>query len=64
MPFSPMAFYVSGSFDLPMPAGKFFISLSKGYEFVRETEALIRKAGDQLTRTYALRRWCDMPERG
>jgi hypothetical protein len=58
------AFYVSGSFEMPMPAGKFTLTLSKGYEYIRETEQLVFKAGDHLARTYRLRRWADMPERG
>jgi hypothetical protein len=58
------AFYVSGSFDLPMPAGKFFITISKGYEFIQQTEELTFKAGDYVTRRYELRRWIDMPGRG
>ncbi|MSU72058.1 MAG: hypothetical protein EXS43_06910 [Opitutus sp.] len=58
------AFYVSGSFDLPMPAGKFTLTLSKGYEYTREVEQLVFKAGDHLVRKYPLRRWADMPERG
>ncbi len=58
------AFYVNGSFDLPMPAGKFVVAISKGYEFVQQSEELTFKPGDHLTRTYNLHRWIDMPERG
>ena len=58
------AFYVNGSFDLPMPSGKFFLTITKGYEFVQQKEELTFKPGDHLTRRYELRRWIDMPERG
>ncbi|MBI4622029.1 MAG: CehA/McbA family metallohydrolase [Verrucomicrobia bacterium] len=58
------AFYVSGSFDMPMPAGKFRVTLTKGYEFIRESEELVLKAGDHVARKYSLRRWVDMPARG
>ncbi|MDO8541724.1 MAG: CehA/McbA family metallohydrolase [Opitutaceae bacterium] len=58
------AFYVNGSFDLAMPAGKFLITIAKGYEFVQQTEELTFKAGDHLIRAYDLGRWVDMPQRG
>ena len=58
------AFYVDGKFDLPMPAGKFVVTITKGYEYVRESEAITFRAGEHVTRRYDLRRWVDMPERG
>lgn len=58
------SFYVSGSFDLPMPAGKFTITISKGYEYVAESELLTLEVGDHVTRRYDLDRWVDMPDRG
>lgn len=58
------AFYVDGAFDLPMPAGKFWLTISKGYEYLQQTEELTFKAGDHLTRAYPLQRWINMPERG
>lgn len=58
------AFYVSGAFDLPMPAGTYTISISKGYEYIQHAETLTFRPGDHLTRTYELRRWIDMPARG
>ena len=44
------AFLVNGFFDLPMPAGKFTLIVSKGFEFVRAVHAIELKAGDHLTR--------------
>ncbi len=58
------AFYVNGSFNLAMPAGKFLLTISKGYEFIEQTEELTFKSGEQVTRTYDLSRWIDQPERG
>lgn len=58
------AFYVSGAFDLPMPAGTFTVTISKGYEYIQSSETLTFQPGDHLTRRYELRRWIDMPERG
>ena len=58
------AFYVRGSFDLPMPTGTYFVTISTGYEFVQQTEELTFRSGDHLKRTYDLKRWIDMPKRG
>ncbi|MEX2043767.1 MAG: CehA/McbA family metallohydrolase [Opitutus sp.] len=58
------AFYVNGSFDLPMPAGTFLLTLTKGYEYIVERELLSFGPGDHLTRDYRLRRWIDMPAQG
>ena len=58
------SFYVKGRFELPMPAGRFFLTISKGYEFARDQQELVFKPGDHLTRSVALRRWVDMPARG
>ncbi len=58
------AFYVDGAFDLPMPAGRFWVTISKGYEYAQQTEELTCKAGEHLVRNYPLRRWINMPARG
>lgn len=58
------AFYVNGSFELPMPAGKFRVTLSKGYEFLQQSEEIVFRPDDHVTRRYELRRWIDMPGRG
>lgn len=58
------AFYVGGAFDLPMPAGRFTVTITKGYEYVRLVETLDVKPGDRLTRRYELQRWTNQPARG
>ncbi|HLU99868.1 MAG TPA: CehA/McbA family metallohydrolase [Acidobacteriota bacterium] len=58
------AFYVNGSFQMPLPEGTYTLTLSKGYEFVQQTETLTLEAGESLSRDYVLQRWIDMPERG
>lgn len=59
------AFLVSGEFaEMPMPAGTFRLTVSKGYEYLETSEELTFQPGDHLTRRIELRRWIDMPERG
>jgi hypothetical protein len=58
------SFYVKGSFELPLPAGTFLLTLSKGYEFEREHDLLEVRPGDHLKRHYRLKRWVDQPARG
>ena len=58
------AFYVRGSFDLALPAGRYFLTLSKGYEYIRETHEVVLRSGGHVARSYSLRRSVDLPERG
>lgn len=58
------AFYVAGAFELPMPAGTYTVTISKGYEYIQQSDTLTFRAGDQITRRYELARWIDMPARG
>ena len=58
------AFYVNGSFEMPMPAGQFTVTLSKGYEYIELTDQVQLARGDRATRNYELDRWIDMPARG
>ncbi len=58
------SFYVDGSFDVSLPPGDYTLTLSKGYEYVQQTQSLSLKPGENLTRDYKLERWIDMPKRG
>jgi hypothetical protein len=58
------AFFVKGAFELPMPAGTFFLTLTKGNEYIRLRERLVFQPGDHLKRTYRLERWVNMPQLG
>jgi hypothetical protein len=59
------AFIIRGSFDgMPVPAGKFHLTISKGYEYIELREELAFQPGDHLTRQYEMQRWSDMPARG
>ena len=59
------AFFVSGTIEeMPMPAGTFWITLQKGYEFLEQSEEITFKPGEHVKRRYELKRWVDMPARG
>ena len=58
------AFYVDGTFEVPLPPGTYQIAVSKGYEFVRQQHRVTLDAGRQVRERYELRRWIDMPSRG
>ena len=58
------SFYVDGAFDLSLPSGAYTLTVSKGLEYVRQTDTIDLKSGAAATREYRLKRWVDMPERG
>jgi hypothetical protein len=58
------SFYVDGSFDVRLPPGDYTLTLSKGFEYVRQTQTVKLEPGAALTREYRLERWADMPARG
>jgi hypothetical protein len=57
------SFYVDGSFEVDLPAGKYSIALSKGIEYVNGNY-FVDVVSNTITReTCKLRRWIDMPAR-
>ena len=58
------SFYVDGAFDVRLPPGTYTLAISKGFEYLRETQAIELKAGSSVRREYKMRRWMDMPRRG
>lgn len=58
------SFYVDGNFDVSLPAGAYTLTISKGNEYLQQTQALALKPGETATREYRLGRWVDMPKRG
>ncbi len=58
------SFYVDGQFDLDLPQGIYTLEISKGYEYFKIYDEL--KIGQEgiVSRTYPLKRWINMPERG
>lgn len=58
------SFYADGAFDVRVPAGKYSLTLSKGFEYLKQIETLDLKPAAAATREFRLSRWIDMPARG
>lgn len=58
------SFYVDGSFKLALAPGTYRLTLSKGYEFLQQSDTLVLQPSQTLNRSYSLTRWIDMPARG
>ncbi len=58
------SFYVDGSFDVSLPPGDYTLTVSKGTEYLQQTNTIVLKAGQNVARDYRLQRWINMPERG
>jgi hypothetical protein len=58
------AFYADGYFELALAEGKYTIAISKGPEYLDQRHTVIIARGKQLSRTFRLQRWINMPERG
>ncbi len=58
------SFYVDGSFDATLPSGRYSLTLSKGPEYLAQTQTLDVSPGQALERTFRMERWIDMPARG
>lgn len=58
------SFYVDGAFEVELPPGTYTLTISKGYEYLKETHTVAVKPGEVLRQEYRLRRWINMPARG
>ena len=58
------SFYVDGGFEVALTPGTYHLSLSKGNEYLEQDHRIEIGAGEAVNRTYRLRRWVDMTERG
>lgn len=58
------SFYIDGEFSERLPPGTYTVTLSKGFEFVQQTDTIDLKPGNTTIRNYRLKRWVDMPARG
>ncbi|HET6568425.1 MAG TPA: CehA/McbA family metallohydrolase [Rhodothermales bacterium] len=58
------SFYVPGSFEMDLAPGTYHLTLSKGNEYLAQTHEITVGPGEQVHKTYSLRRWIDMPEKG
>lgn len=58
------AFYIDGSFRLPLPPGQYTLTITKGPEYRIWKETMDIAPGRKLAKTARLQRWIDMPARG
>lgn len=58
------SFYADGSLEIDLEPGTYRIKISKGIEYVEQTDAFELAQGKSLSRTYRLNRWINMPEKG
>ncbi len=61
----PVAYQTSGDFTITLPVGTWQISMEHGNEYIPIKEEFQVKEGDkEITRTFQLERWIDMPQLG
>ena len=58
------SFYVAGRFHLPLPAGTYQLTLSKGHEYLRQQHTFVVAPGKAVPKTYSLTRWGNMAANG
>lgn len=58
------SFYADGRFEMDVQEGEYHIKIMKGIEYLELDDKLIVAPGQKLSRTYRLKRWINMPERG
>jgi hypothetical protein len=58
------SFYVDGAFDVRVPPGEYSVSLSKGFEYVKQNQTITVAAGANLKRQFRMERWANLPARG
>ncbi len=61
----PVLYQTSGNFTIDLPPGKWRISLEHGNEYIPlQEEFTISKKKTEITKTYLLKRWINLPQRG
>jgi hypothetical protein len=58
------SFYADGRFEATLPPGSYTLAVSKGYEYLKQTQKVELEPGKALSRDIRLERWINMPERG
>ena len=58
------AFYVDGAFTVQLKPGEYIMTLTKGFEYISQQHTINLKEGEEISRTIALERWINMPDRG
>lgn len=62
---APVMFQTSGEFSIELPAGIWQISIEHGNEYLPITaDIVIKETGVEITKTYQLRRWINLPKMG
>ncbi len=57
-------FYVDGAFEVDLEPGAYRLLLSKGNEYLAQEHEIDLGPGEEMSRSYRLERWVDMPKRG
>lgn len=61
----PVIYQTSGDFTIKLPLGKWRISLEHGNEYIPiHEEFILSDKEKELTKTFMLKRWIDLPHRG
>ncbi|HYW48582.1 MAG TPA: CehA/McbA family metallohydrolase [Bryobacteraceae bacterium] len=58
------SFYADGAFELRLPPGAYTLTVSKGFEYLRQTADVALAPGATVARVVRLERWTDLPARG
>jgi len=58
------AFYVEGPFEVDLAPGTWRLEVSKGNEYLAQDHEIRLESGEEVSRTYRIERWVDMPARG
>lgn len=58
------SFYANGFFSMDLKPGTYKIKISKGIEYLSQTDEFTLVEGQKNIRSYELKRWVNMPERG
>lgn len=57
------AWYVDGRFTVDLEPGIYYMNLTKGFEYLSQHHQITIEAGKDISESYKLERWIDMPER-
>lgn len=58
------SFFIEGSFTIQLDPGNYRITISKGIEYLEQTEEIHLGEGQKVSRTYRLERWINMQRKG
>jgi hypothetical protein len=58
------SFYVSGRFQINLSPGTYQLSLSKGAEYLHQTQTIVVSAGRPIQKIYRLKRWTNAAAKG